>query len=53
MLPDALRDPDRKKITDDAVKRWHSQLLENLRIIPGDQLPYGNQDQYNLKSNLQ
>jgi len=23
MLPDALRDPDRKKITDEAVKRWH------------------------------
>lgn len=36
MLPDALRDPDKKKITDEAVKRWHAQLLENLRIIPGE-----------------
>ena len=53
MLPDALRDPDRKKITDDAVKRWHSQLLENLGISSGEQLPYGNQDQYNFKTNLQ
>jgi len=36
MLPDALRDPDKKKITDEAVKRWHAQLLENLRITPGE-----------------
>jgi len=38
MLPEALRDPDKKKITDEAVKRWHTQLLENLKLIPGDSM---------------
>lgn len=32
-LPQALRDPEQTLITEDAVKRWHTQLLQNLGLI--------------------
>jgi CCR4-NOT transcription complex subunit 9 len=33
-LPEILHDPDGKLITDEIVRKWHLNLLENLKIIP-------------------
>ncbi len=33
-LPEILQDPHGKLINDEIVKKWHLNLLENLKIIP-------------------
>ena len=33
-LPEILHDPSSKFITDEIVKKWHINLLENVKIYP-------------------
>lgn len=36
-LPGPLRELDQKLITDDAVRKWHAQLLQNLELFEAEQ----------------